>query len=204
MHNSSLDRMQEFRNKYLSGRDDCHLTIMDLGSMNVNGTYRDIFDNPNWKYVGLDMDEGNGVDLVLKNPYIWKEIRSDSVDLLISGQAFEHIEFFWITILEIYRVLKPGGLCCIIAPSGGFEHKYPVDCWRFYPDGFKALANYAQLDVLDVSTQWENRGYEDGSDDWHDSVLVCRKPSMKGWLKIKNEILTRIRHRVLTTYFLKK
>lgn len=34
---------------------------------------------------------------MLKNPYDWQEIETDSFDLVISGQAFEHIEFFWIT-----------------------------------------------------------------------------------------------------------
>ena len=76
----------------------------------------------------MDMTPGKNVDIVLPSPYRWRGIESNSVDVLISGQAFEHIEFFWITMLEIARVLKPGGLCCIIAPSGGAEHKYPVDC----------------------------------------------------------------------------
>ena len=94
----------------------------------------------------MDLSEGENVDLVLSDPYSWSEIRSSSVDVFVSGQAFEHIEFFWQTMLEIARALKPGGLCCIIAPSGGPEHKYPLDCWRFYPDGFRALARYAGLD----------------------------------------------------------
>ena len=30
------------------------------------------------------------------------------------------------------------------APSRGPEHRYPNDCWRFYPDGYRALAKYAR------------------------------------------------------------
>jgi hypothetical protein len=74
-------------------------------------------------------------------------------------------------------VLKPEGLGCIIAPAGGFEHRHPQDCWRFYPDGFAALARFARLDVIEVSTQWEpDPRYTDGSNLWQDSMLVCRKP----------------------------
>lgn len=52
------------------------------------------------------MEEGPNVDVVLKNPYDWDAIESDSFDLVISGQAFEHIEFFWKTMEEMTRVLK--------------------------------------------------------------------------------------------------
>jgi hypothetical protein len=37
---------------------------------------------------------------------------------VVSGQAFEHIEFIWLTILEIARVLKTNGLAVIIARRG--------------------------------------------------------------------------------------
>jgi 2-polyprenyl-3-methyl-5-hydroxy-6-metoxy-1,4-benzoquinol methylase len=168
--------MLAFRNEYLRVREGESLTILDLGSCDVNGSYKSLFNSPSWTYIGVDMSPGKNVDIVLSDPYNWREIESSAVDVLISGQTFEHIEFFWMTMLELARILKPGGLCCIIAPSNGVEHKYPVDCWRFYSDGFSALARYAHLEVLKVFTQWENLGYKDGSDIWKDSVLVCRKP----------------------------
>jgi len=179
--------MLTFRNKYLSGKENQPLVIMDLGSQDVNGSYKPCFEQENWKYIGLDMVPGKNVDLVLDNPYHWKEIRSASVDVLISGQAFEHIEYFWVTVLEMARIIKPGGLACIIAPSGGFEHKYPVDCWRFYPDGFKALARYARLEVIEAVAQWEDDPvYSDDSNLWHDSVLICKKPVFSFMQKVKN------------------
>src|SRR5262249_11476017 len=77
---------------------------------------------------------------------------------------------------EIARVLKPGGYCCIIAPSSGYEHRYPVDCWRFYPDGFAALAKHAKLDLVDAYTQWEDQPqYDPHTNCWHDSVLIGTK-----------------------------
>ncbi|AFY62541.1 methyltransferase domain-containing protein [Synechococcus sp. PCC 6312] len=176
MHQSSIDKMQLFVNKYLNNKLSEELYILDLGSQNIGGSYRPIFHSPNWKYIGLDLEAGENVDILLRDPYMWNEINSNSVDVLISGQTLEHIQYFWLTILEISRVLKPGGLCCLIAPSTGYEHRYPVDCWRFYPDGMMALANFAQLEVLEAFTQWENENYNDGSNVWHDSVLIARKP----------------------------
>lgn len=198
MHASSHDKMRAFVDQYLGARREEPLAIHDLGSQDVNGSYRALFDAPNWRYTGLDMVAGDNVDLVLKTPYAWREVASGSVDVLISGQAFEHIRYVWITMLEVARVLKPGGLCIIIAPSGGPEHRYPVDCWRFYPDGMESLARFAQLDLLQVGTQWRSEGYADGSDAWHDSVLICRKPDHGPWWNLKSALKRWLQHRSLT------
>jgi SAM-dependent methyltransferase len=176
--------MTAFRDRYLSDRVTDPLRILDVGSLDVNGSYREIFSKPPWAYIGLDQTAGKNVDIVLRTPYVWTEVASGSADVVISGQAFEHIQYFWITILEIARVLRAGGLCCLLAPSSGPEHRYPVDCWRFYPDGMIALAQFAQMEILEVVTQWENVGDAE-SDLWHDSMLVCRKPDHGTWLHLK-------------------
>lgn len=177
MHRSSYDKMAAFRDRYLAGREASSLLIYDLGSCEVSGgSYRPLFDRPPWRYRGIDLAPGNNVDVVVRDPYRWREIPSESADVVVSGQALEHIEFFWVTLLEVRRVLKPGGLCCIIAPSGGPEHRYPVDCWRFFPDGMASSARYAALEVLDIYGQEGETGYPDGSDLWRDTVLVGKKP----------------------------
>lgn len=186
MHQSSFDKMKSFRDRYLSCKETQPLVILDLGSQNIGGCYREIFNWQNWSYQGLDLGAGENVDIVLQEPYYWREIPSSSTDVLISGQTFEHVEFFWLTMSEIARVLKPGGLCCIIAPSSGHEHRYPVDCWRFYPDGFSALARYANLEVVEAVTQWEENQYTDGSNQWKDSVLIARKPFLSKPIRQKS------------------
>jgi SAM-dependent methyltransferase len=178
--------MLAFREKYLESKKNEQLLIIDLGSLDVNGSYREYFEVPPWTYRGIDMAAGKNVDIVLQDPYNWREIQSGSADVVVSGQAFEHIEFFWLTMLEIDRVLKPGGLCCLIAPSGGPEHRYPVDCWRFYPGGLSALARFASLEVLEVYSRNGTTGYSDGSDMWRDTVLVSRKTAsskLSSWIK---------------------
>lgn len=199
MHQSSMDKMKFFRDVYLKDLFKTPLKIYDLGSCDINGSYRNLFDNPPWKYVGMDMTAGKNVDIILKNPYHWRCVGTDSLDVLISGQAFEHIEFFWITMLEVSRVLKSGGLCCIIAPSGGTEHRFPVDCWRFFPDGFNAMARFARMEILEVYTQWKpNPQYPDLSNFWRDTVLVARKPKRNR----KQKILFLLWNRLMQRLFL--
>lgn len=165
MHQSSYLLMKKLIVSYV--QDWPPFVALDVGSMNVNGSYRDLL-TTNCKYIGLDLDAGPGVDLVVPSPYHWIDIQSSSIDLVLSGQAFEHIKYFWLTMQEIQRVLKPGGLCFIIAPSSGPVHSYPVDCWRFYTNGMQALAEYVGMNVLEAGTQ--------NASPWNDSYLACKKP----------------------------
>jgi SAM-dependent methyltransferase len=176
MHQSSYQKMAAFRRQHLAGRESDALKILDVGSQDVNGSYRALFDSPRWTYHGLDMCPGPNVDIALESPYDWRSIADGTYDVVVSGQALEHVEFFWVTALEMSRVLREGGLLCLIAPSRGPEHRYPVDCWRYYTDGFRALARWMRLDPLDVSTEWNAPAYPDGSESWKDSFMVCRKP----------------------------
>lgn len=195
MHPSSFDKMNAFAQKYLGDRREQPLLILDLGSQDFNGSYRPLFDRNPWRYLGVDMAAGPNVDIVLREPYRWREIKAASADVIISGQTFEHTEFFWLTIKQMARTLKPGGLCCIIAPSAGDEHRYPVDCWRVYPDGLRALARYAGLETLEAGTQWGDLPqYDNESNKWHDSVLVARRPNEKrrrNWRRRLNDWLER-------------
>jgi SAM-dependent methyltransferase len=171
--------MEAAVDRHLATKRGASLAVLDVGSMDVNGSYRPIFADPAWTYTGLDTQAGPGVDVVAHSPYRWP-IPSGSVDVVISGQAFEHIRFPWVTVLEVVRVLRPGGLVVVIAPSAGPEHRYPEDCWRFYPDGMAALAAWADLHVVEAVTYWAPAGYMENSAQWADSVLVAEKPTGAG------------------------
>ena len=62
----------------------------------------------------------------------------------------------WASILEITRVLKPGGHAFITAPSRGHIHNVQ-DCWRFYPDGMRALAAWSRLELREAFTDFPPR-----------------------------------------------
>ena len=175
MHKSSHDKMLWFKNNFLDKNN--YLKILDVGSLDTSGdnyNYKSIFNEAKWSYEGLDFRKGENVDIVTDDIYNIQEINDKSYDVVISGQLFEHLGFFWLTMGEIDRILKPGGLCCIIAPSGGPKHGIEdTDCYRFYEDGMRALANYVNFEIIHASVN-----NDDNAKPWSDACLVAKKPGV--------------------------
>lgn len=177
MHATSMLCMKHCLEKYLLGTPG--LKILDMGSYDVNGTYRSLLP-ADVDYTGMDMARGPNVDFVPKDIYNWKELKSDSFDAVLSGQAFEHTEFFWLTAAEMARILKPGGILILIAPNHFPYHSYPVDCWRFEVDGMVAISRWAGLEPLHATAGLLPQNFSPMAPEFFsDAVLVARKP--KDW-----------------------
>ena len=196
MHQSSLQHVDRLVRTHLAGRPT--LDVIDIGSYDVNGSYKPFFTRRGWRYRGVDLTPGPNVDVVLASPYRLP-FASHSVDVVVSGQAFEHVEYFWLTWLEMARVLRPGGLIFLLAPSRGPEHRYPQDCWRFYPDGYRALAKYAALELVEVSTDWEPHADADSAP-WGDTVGVFRQPPLSLPTRLRRSAMQQLRYRLVPGY----
>lgn len=137
MHNNSYELMKKLIKPLPGGN------VVDVGSLNVNGTYRDLFDH-NWNYAGTDIQQGANVDVIMPGEYSLPF--SDSfADLVISGQTIEHCRNPFKLVAEMARVLKSAGTIILIAPSVWVQHRYPIDCWRFLPDGMRCLLEESGL-----------------------------------------------------------
>jgi SAM-dependent methyltransferase len=123
--------------------------------------------------MAIDFAQGKGVDVVLTDPYVLP-LGDETVDIVVSSSCFEHSEMFWLLFLEILRILKPAGLFYLNAPSNGAFHRYPVDCWRFYPDSGAALVNWAKRNKYDPLLLESFIGNQD-MDVWNDFVAVFLK-----------------------------
>lgn len=172
MHISSLKYGKLFFDNYLHGTD---LVIVDIGSLNVNGTIKTALPDGH-KYLGVDMMEGDNVDIVVDDPYILP-FEDNTIDVIVSTSCFEHCEFFWVLFLEISRVLKPGGLFYLNAPSNGRFHRYPCDYWRFYPDSGSALQNWAKRNNYDIVLLESFIGNQtkNSNEKWNDYVAIFLK-----------------------------
>jgi SAM-dependent methyltransferase len=171
-------------------KKDRHYRVLDFGSGTSKEqklTHRSLLADYDTDYVGTDIREGNNIDVVMRKPYRIP-LRSRSFDVVLSGQVFEHVPFFWASLLEIARVLKPRGYFFMTLPSRGHVHS-AYDCWRVYPDGMRAMAAWSRLELTEAFTDFppalrdrvHKRGHDYANIDtkhyyWGDSVGVFRKP----------------------------
>jgi SAM-dependent methyltransferase len=148
--------------------------ILDIGGLDVNGTLRNAVPS-GWEYVSVDMGAGPGVDVVLDDPYSLP-FGDNSFDAVVSTSAFEHDVFFWVTFDEMCRVCREGGYVYLNAPSNGAYHRFPDDCWRFYPDAGVALTRWAARCGKPINL-CESFIALDFEDMWNDFVAIFRKAS---------------------------
>jgi SAM-dependent methyltransferase len=170
VHKTALEHGRLFFESYLGDAED--LTIVDIGSLDVNGSLRSVAPEK-CKYVGVDFEHGKGVDVLLTDPYRLP-FEENSVDIAVSSSCYEHSEFFWLSFLDALRILKPAGLFYLNVPSNGSFHRYPVDCWRFYPDSGVALQNWARRNGIDALLLESFVGHR-GMGGWNDFVAVFVK-----------------------------
>ncbi len=92
--------------------------VLEVGSHNVNGGVRELFDTES--YVGLDLSEGEGVDIVVSG----HEYKSDVLfDVSISCECFEHNPHYQETLENMIAHTKDEGIVIFsCATTGRPEH----------------------------------------------------------------------------------
>ena len=168
MHPSALRNAKDFFEVYTKNIESG--TVLDIGSQDVNGSLRQVVPS-RFKYVGVDFEKAKNVDVVLENPYVFP-FADEAADILITSSCLEHSEFFWLTWLEILRVVKPNGLIYMNVPSEGGFHPYPVDCWRFRLSAAPALQKWGKRAGFNPLLL---EAYTDMEPPWHDYVAVFVK-----------------------------
>ncbi len=96
----------------------------------------------------IDMIQSKAcVNFLSKSEYDF-DLFSEEYDVVISGQVIEHVRKIWRWMPEIARVCKREGMVITINPVNWEYHRAPVDCWRIYPEGMRALYDDAGLEVF--------------------------------------------------------
>ena len=184
MHSSAKRNFERFIKTYRENfKKDQPLEVLDIGSQSLNKnwvTIKSLLKDSNlqFNYTGADLEKGLNVDIILKDIYSFNEIVSGKYDLVTATSVFEHIEFFWLTYLEILRVLKPQGILYLNTPSNGDFHRWPVDCWRFYPDSANALVKWGNKNGYNsvmLETYTSSQYLECG---WSDQVSIILKSKL--------------------------
>jgi len=144
--------------------------IVDIGSMDINGTYRPLIE-PHWRYYGIDLAAGLNVDLVMRSEFD-TGLPADSADAALCGQCLEHCRDPFRLMVEAVRIAKPGAVLLVTAPFIWAEHRHPLDCWRFLPDGMRVLLEQAGAECLEAYVVGDDEkgsrtdGQVNGTDCW--------------------------------------
>ena len=111
--------------------------VLEVGSLDINGTVRGNFQH--CTYIGLDVGEGPGVDVVCQGQDYGAQ--DGSFDVVISCEVMEHNPFWKETFQNMARVCRPGGLmimtcACLGRPEHGTtrtsKDQAPLVPWEYY------------------------------------------------------------------------
>lgn len=130
-----------------------NIKVLEIGPAGFPSAYQKVVANPSIQWHTIDFEDTTFIESAahkltykLTSPYKFP-VESDKYDVIISGQVIEHVEKIWVWMDELKRVVKNGGHIITINPVSWPYHEAPVDCWRIYPAGIKALADQLDLKV---------------------------------------------------------
>lgn len=124
--------VEEFRGK----------KVLEIGSRYVNGSVRPFVERflMPASYVGIDIEQGRYVDLVVPVGQLVSRFGPDSFDVIISTETLEHLQDWKDAITNIKAALKTGGLLYLTTVRKGYGyHGYPYDFWRYEGDDMREI-----------------------------------------------------------------
>lgn len=151
MHDANHSWLKDLATTYAD-----HFTgkkVLDIGSLNVNGSCRRYFTDCN--YTGVDQKAGKGVDIVAVATET--KFEPQSFDVVISFNCYEHDPDWKNNVNHNLQWLKKGGLFIAEFGSTGNEpHYFPVFL-EVPQDEFVENLKEQGLEVLEAF--WETERY---------------------------------------------
>jgi SAM-dependent methyltransferase len=142
MHNNSRLLFQKYAKEHFRPG----LKVLEIGPDGMPSTYQKAVGDSSIEWHTLDIRDDPALTYHALSEYEFP-IESGTYDIVLSGQVIEHVRQIWVWIRELARVCKVGGLVVTINPVSWPYHEAPVDCWRVFPEGMRALYEYASLQV---------------------------------------------------------
>jgi SAM-dependent methyltransferase len=123
--------------------------LLEIGPDAFPSSYAALVDDQSVIWDTLDMDNNKQLTYAGAGEYSFP-IPNDTYEVVLAGQVLEHVRKIWVWVKELERICKPGGYVILVNPVSWPFHEAPVDCWRVYPDGMRALLEDTKLRILDT------------------------------------------------------
>lgn len=144
MHPEPHDFVRDIKDdhpEYFTGKK-----VLEVGSLNINGTIRTFFKDCD--YTGIDLGVGKGVDKVCS---IADFKEPGQYDVVISTEMLEHDKTWEASLKQMYENLKPGGLLILTcAGPDRAEHGTTITTPQDSPFTTDYYRNIAVEDFLSV------------------------------------------------------
>ena len=118
--------------------------ILEVGSKNHVGKnhgatvpFREVY--PKNEYLGLDLEEGLGVDVLIDLAEGIGDLPENHFGLVICCSVMEYVRRPWKMAENITRLVRPGGKLYVSVPWVWRYHQYPDDYYRFSFRGIMEL-----------------------------------------------------------------
>ena len=141
-----------FGAKYLLPHEINNKDILEVGSLDVNGSLRSeiLKSNPR-KYIGVDIANGPGVDEICDATNLVQKYSKRSFDIVIATEVLEHVLNWKLAISNMKNVVKFGGIILITTRSIGYpKHNYPNDFWRFETEDMKYIFSDCIIEEIEA------------------------------------------------------
>jgi SAM-dependent methyltransferase len=175
MHEGTAALLGAFVEGHLTGRRGKPTKILHIGNEGIDVIHK-VFGDADWTLTTASHFAAGDPTVQLRASYEWSELKAKQFDVVTSSQALEHLDYPWVTVLELTRVLRPGGLVCIVASSDRREYLAPTDCWRFSADGLIALVEWAELESLELAVESRDDSAGHTTPAFSDVMVVARRP----------------------------
>jgi SAM-dependent methyltransferase len=121
--------------------------VLEIGPDAFPSSYRKLIENETARWDTLDIFE-NPKLTYSNSPENKFLIPDNKYDVVLAANVLEHVKKPWVWLKEVGRVCAPGGHLILVTPVSWPYHPAPVDCYRIYPDGMKALLEEAGLETV--------------------------------------------------------
>ncbi len=145
MHGNSLEAFARYGLPYFQPG----MSVLEIGP-DPQWLCRSIVERCSVQYHYADIQNHGRADgaFVLMASEYQVDCPDATFDVVFSANVIEHVRKVWRWLPELARITKIGGYVICINPVSWPYHAAPVDCWRLFPEAYKALFDEAGLETV--------------------------------------------------------